>query len=181
MAAMPGMKMAAPSTDAGPAGSRPPSTNADRVDPKSLEGGVNVDNVAVETRSRQAEAGAGLDGDGRRSLRYADLKARDPQPADGLVDRDLEFHLTGNMQRWTWGFDGKKFSQAEAIKLRLGERVRFVLINDTMMEHPIHLHGFLFSLERNRRERTRTERKNPGRHATQRSPSSETPPPGTMQ
>jgi len=51
------------------------------------------------------------------------------------------------MQRWTWGFDGKKFSQVGPIRVKLGERVRFVLINDTMMEHPIHLHGFLFSLE----------------------------------
>jgi FtsP/CotA-like multicopper oxidase with cupredoxin domain len=63
------------------------------------------------------------------------------------AERDLEFRLTGNMERWVWGFDGKKFSEAGPIRLRLGERVRFVLVNDTMMEHPIHLHGFLFALE----------------------------------
>jgi FtsP/CotA-like multicopper oxidase with cupredoxin domain len=61
--------------------------------------------------------------------------------------RDIEFHLTGNMERWSWGFDGKKFSAAPPIKVSLGETVRFVLINDTMMEHPIHLHGFLFTVE----------------------------------
>jgi FtsP/CotA-like multicopper oxidase with cupredoxin domain len=53
-------------------------------------------------------------------------------------DRALEFYLTGNMERFVWGFNGKSFSQNEPIRLKLGERVRFVLINDTMMEHPIH-------------------------------------------
>jgi FtsP/CotA-like multicopper oxidase with cupredoxin domain len=57
------------------------------------------------------------------------------------------FHLTGNMERFIWGFDGKKFFEAPAVRVTRGERVRFTLINDTMMEHPIHLHGFLFSLE----------------------------------
>ncbi len=61
--------------------------------------------------------------------------------------RDITLHLTGNMERFVWGFDGRKFSQAQPIPVRLGERVRFVLINDTMMEHPIHLHGFFFALE----------------------------------
>jgi FtsP/CotA-like multicopper oxidase with cupredoxin domain len=51
------------------------------------------------------------------------------------------------MERWVWGFDGKKFSEAGPVHVKLSERVRFVLINNTMMEHPIHLHGFLFSLE----------------------------------
>ncbi len=149
MATMPGMTILTPSTDGGARGAMAgtPTVNADHADPKSLDGAVNVDNVAMKTESRQAEAGAGLDGDGRRTLRYADLKALNASPDDRPVDRDIEFHLTGNMQRWTWGFDGKKFSQADAIKVRLGERLRFVLINDTMMEHPIHLHGFLFALE----------------------------------
>jgi FtsP/CotA-like multicopper oxidase with cupredoxin domain len=51
------------------------------------------------------------------------------------------------MERWVWGFDGKKFSEAPPVPIKLGETVRFVLINDTMMEHPIHLHGFLFAVE----------------------------------
>jgi FtsP/CotA-like multicopper oxidase with cupredoxin domain len=66
---------------------------------------------------------------------------------EGPPTRELQFHLTGNMERWTWGFDGKKFSEAGPIHVKLGERVRFALINDTMMEHPIHLHGFLFQVE----------------------------------
>jgi FtsP/CotA-like multicopper oxidase with cupredoxin domain len=61
--------------------------------------------------------------------------------------REIILHLTGNMVRFIWGFDAYKFSQAEPIHLKLGERVRFVLINDTMMEHPIHLHGLWSELE----------------------------------
>ena len=144
MATMPGMDMSphAPARAAAPA-----VVNADQIDPARLQGAVNVDNVAMDPQDRLATPGDGLNGNGRRTLVYADLKALAPDDSTQAVDRDLEFHLTGNMQRWSWGFDGKKFSQAKAIPVRLGERVRFVLINDTMMEHPIHLHGFLFSLE----------------------------------
>ena len=124
-----------------------PATNADHVDPQKLPGQVNVDNVAMETQDRQGEPGAGLAEGTRKTLTYADLKSLEPGQDPPPAGRDIEFHLTGNMQRWTWGFDGKKFSQAAPIYVRLGETVRFVLINDTMMEHPINLHGFLFSLE----------------------------------
>jgi FtsP/CotA-like multicopper oxidase with cupredoxin domain len=135
MAKMPGMKKA-----------EVPSSNADGVDPKMMQGQPAVDNVAMETKNRQGEAGTGLDGNGRNVLTYgllAALKTPDTSPPT----RELQFHLTGNMERWTWGFDGKKFSEAEPINIKLGERVRFALINDTMMEHPIHLHGFFFQVE----------------------------------
>jgi FtsP/CotA-like multicopper oxidase with cupredoxin domain len=96
--------------------------------------------------SRLAEAGDGLQDNGRRVLTYADLQAA--TVAEEIVaTRDITLHLTGNMERFIWGFDGEKFSQAQPIPVSLGERVRFVLINDTMMEHPIHLHGFFFALE----------------------------------
>lgn len=125
-----------------------PSSNADGVDPKSLEGQPAVDNVAMETKDRLGEAGDGLDGNGRRNLTYAQLAALNPpMPEDAPPTRQIVFHLTGNMERWTWGFDGKKFSESKPVEVKLGERVRFVLINDTMMEHPIHLHGFLFQVE----------------------------------
>ena len=158
MANMPGMAPAKPATDTMPGmdmshGSMPmenmtpiPSSNADGVDPKTLEGNPNVDNVAMSTRNRLAEAGNGLDGNGRKVLTYADLSAL-TMSDDGPPTREIEFHLTGNMERWTWGFDGKRFSEAGPIPVKLNERVRFVLINDTMMEHPIHLHGFLFQVE----------------------------------
>jgi len=130
-----------------------PTSNADGVDPKSLEGKPSVDNVAMEPRNRLAEAGDGLDGNGRRTLTYADLRSIKPTTQGGPPTRAIEFHLTGNMHRWIWGFNGKKFSEAGPIAVKLGERMRFVLINDTMMEHPIHLHGYLFEVENNQGNR----------------------------
>ncbi len=102
------------------------------------------------SKSRLGEPGTGLQDNGRRVLLYTDLAAVHPDPQMRPVDREIVLHLTGNMQRFIWGFDGRKFSDADPIYVKLGERVRFVLINDTMMEHPIHLHGFLFSLENGR-------------------------------
>lgn len=140
-----------------PAPAKLPSANADGVDVAQLHGTVNVDNLAMTAANHQAEAGTGLDGDGRRTLTYADLEALSPAPDTREPDtrepdprepgRELVFHLTGNMERWTWGFDGKKFSEVGPVRLKLGERLRFVLINDTMMEHPIHLHGLFSELE----------------------------------
>ena len=121
--------------------------NADGVDPKSLTGQPNVDNMAMSAPSRMTEAGTGLDGNHRRVLTYADLRSLNPSALEAPPTREIEFHLTGNMERWTWGFDGKKFSEAAPVQIKLGERVRFVLINNTMMEHPIHLHGFFTVLE----------------------------------
>jgi CopA family copper-resistance protein len=121
--------------------------NADGVDPAQLRGMPSVDHVATQPVNRLAEAGTGLDGNGRRVLTYADLRSVSPREELPSPARDIEFRLTGNMARYEWGFDGKKFSEAGPVRLRLGERVRFVLVNDTMMEHPIHLHGFLFALE----------------------------------
>jgi FtsP/CotA-like multicopper oxidase with cupredoxin domain len=131
---------------------KPPSVNADRIDPISLKGQPQVDNVAISTQDRQGEAGNGLDGNGRLVLTYANLRAL---TSSNMVapTREIEFHLTGNMERWVWGFDGKRFSEAEPIRVKLGERVRFALINDTMMEHPIHLHGFLFEVENGQGDR----------------------------
>jgi FtsP/CotA-like multicopper oxidase with cupredoxin domain len=125
---------------------KPPTENASGVDPATLPGQRWVDNVARMPRNRLAEAGTGLDGNGRRVLTYAQLRARHPTH-NAPPEREIEFHLTGNMQRWVWGFDGKKFSEAPPVRVKLGARVRFVLTNDTMMEHPIHLHGFLFAVE----------------------------------
>jgi CopA family copper-resistance protein len=124
-----------------------PTVNADGVDPKTLAGQPEVDNVAMDPKNRLAEAGDGLDGNGRRNLTYADLRSLSANTDTRPPTRAIVFHLTGNMERWVWGFDGKKFSESAPVRVRLGERVRFILINDTMMEHPIHLHGFLFQVE----------------------------------
>jgi CopA family copper-resistance protein len=149
MTGMEGMQEA-PDVDmphAGRSHSAVPSVNADGVDPRALHGRPFVDNLSEDPHSRLAEGGDGLDGNGRRVLVYADLKALHPDADRRAPAREIEFHLTGNMQRFVWGFDGRKFSEVGPVRVKLGERVRFVLVNDTMMEHPIHLHGFLFSLE----------------------------------
>ena len=109
--------------------------------------GVSVDNVAMMPVGRLNEPGGGLEGNGRRVLTYADLRAATPGTDRRPPGRDIALHLTGNMQRFIWGFDGKSFSEAEPILLKLGERVRFTLINDTMMEHPMHLHGLWSELD----------------------------------
>ena len=114
---------------------------------ENLKGRIAVDNVAMAPISRLGEAGVGLDGNGRRVLRYTDLRATRPGTDKRPPSREITLHLTGNMERYLWGFDGKRFSEAEPIRLALGERVRFTLINDTMMEHPIHLHGLWSELE----------------------------------
>jgi CopA family copper-resistance protein len=143
MTGMKGMDMSGVAMAAAPQA----GTNADGVNPQTLNGAPGVDNVAAHPADRLDEPGTGLENNGRRVLVYTDLKALTPDTDTRAPGRDLEFHLTGNMERWVWGFDGRKFSEAGPIRIKLGERIRFVLINDTMMEHPIHLHGFLFSLE----------------------------------
>jgi CopA family copper-resistance protein len=147
MAKLPGMQAGDQSSIGTSAQDNIPRTNADGVDPMSLTGHPNVDNLAMSAKSRLGEAGDGLDGSIRRVLTYADLRSLKLTTSDGPATREIEFHLTGNMERWVWGFDGKKFSDAGPVQIKLGERVRFVLVNDTMMEHPIHLHGFLTALE----------------------------------
>jgi FtsP/CotA-like multicopper oxidase with cupredoxin domain len=143
MSSMKGMDMSAASRAAAPTA----GPNAPGVDRKPLPGEPDVDHTVAHPTDRLGEPGAGLENNGRRVLVYTDLRALNPDPDTRAPERTLEFHLTGNMERWVWGFDGRKFSQAGPVRIKLGERVRFVLINDTMMEHPIHLHGFLFSLE----------------------------------
>jgi FtsP/CotA-like multicopper oxidase with cupredoxin domain len=111
-----------------------------------FEGPVGVDNIAMMPQDRLADPGGGIP-EGRRVLRYTHLRASkkgaDPRPPS----REITIHLTGNMERFIWGMDGKKFSEAAPILIKPGERVRFTLINDTMMEHPMHLHGQFSELE----------------------------------
>src|SRR6266436_5419339 len=109
--------------------------------------GPEVASVPMSTSPRLHDPGDGLNGNGRRVLTYADLRALYKGVDGRPPTREIILHLTGNMVRFIWGFDAYKFSQAEPIHLKLGERVRFVLINDSMMEHPIHLHGLWSELE----------------------------------
>ncbi|MGN2623474.1 copper resistance system multicopper oxidase [Stutzerimonas balearica] len=93
------------------------------------------------------DPGIGLRDNGRRVLTYADLRSTFADPDGREPSRTIELHLTGHMERFAWSFDGIPFADAEPIRLKYGERVRFVLVNDTMMHHPIHLHGLWSDLE----------------------------------
>lgn len=102
----------------------------------------------METRSRLGEPGAGLGNDGWRVLVYADLKRLMPATDFAAPMREFELHLTGNMERYMWSINGVKFSDAPApIPLQHGERFRLTIVNDTMMAHPMHLHGMFMELE----------------------------------
>jgi len=131
----------------------PPASQTMSHPTQTMEGevplriGPEVVMVAKNPSPRLHDPGDGLNGNGRRVLTYADLRALYRGVDGRQPTREIILHLTGNMERFIWGFDGCKFSQAEPIHLKLGERVRFVLINDTMMEHPIHLHGLWSELE----------------------------------
>ena len=114
--------------------------------PRSERHSVYVDMQAEMPMSRLADPGVGLRDDGRRALVYADLVSLRPLEAP-TPTRTIELHLTGNMERYLWAFDGVPYHEATPIRLALGERVRFVLVNDTMMAHPIHLHGLWSDLE----------------------------------
>ncbi|MDV3437947.1 copper resistance system multicopper oxidase [Pseudomonas otitidis] len=86
--------------------------------------------------------------EGGRVLVYGDLKAMRPDARYRAPDRTIELKLTGNMERYFWSFDGVKYSEAEPIRLRYGERVRFRFVNQTMMNHPMHLHGMWMQLDK---------------------------------
>ncbi len=104
--------------------------------------------VPMETKSRLHEPGTGLENSSRRVLVYTDLKAIKPFEDQRMPERDIELHLTGNMERYMWSIDGKKHSEAsEPIPFHFGERLRLTFVNDTMMEHPMHLHGMWMYLE----------------------------------
>lgn len=103
--------------------------------------------VPMETRSRLGEPGTGLEDTGTRVLVYSDLRSLLPGDDQRPPGREIELHITGNMERYMWGFDGKKFSESKPIVFHHGERLRLTLVNDTMMNHPIHLHGMFMELD----------------------------------
>ena len=111
-----------------------------------LEYGSGVDMRVDTPRTDLDDPGVGLRDNGRRVLTYADIHTIGPS-ISASTDREIELHLTGHMERYIWSFDGQKFSDAEPLRLAHGERVRITLVNDTMMTHPIHLHGMWSELE----------------------------------
>lgn len=106
-----------------------------------------VDMQTMSPTPKLSDPGIGLRNNGRRVLTYADLRSTFPDPDGRAPGRTIELHLTGHMEKFAWSFDGIKFSDAEPLRLKYGERLRITLVNDTMMTHPIHLHGMWSDLE----------------------------------
>ncbi|MCF5668695.1 copper resistance system multicopper oxidase [Pseudomonas lurida] len=106
-----------------------------------------VDMQAMSPTPKLNDPGIGLRNNGRRVLTYSDLKSTFQDPDGREPNRTIELHLTGHMEKFSWSFNGIKFSDAEPLRLKYGERLRITLVNDTMMTHPIHLHGMWSDLE----------------------------------
>jgi FtsP/CotA-like multicopper oxidase with cupredoxin domain len=109
--------------------------------------GPGVEMINPMPMDRTGEPGIGLADVGHKVLVYKDLIALEANPDTRAAEREVEVHLTGAMDRYMWSMDGKTMSEAhDPMPMRAGERVRVTLINDTMMAHPIHLHGHIFEL-----------------------------------
>ena len=106
-----------------------------------------VDMQTMSPTPKLSDPGIGLRNNSRRVLTYADLRSTFIDPDGREPGRTIELHLTGHMEKFAWSFDGVKFSDAEPLRLKYGERLRITLVNDTMMTHPIHLHGMWSDLE----------------------------------
>ena len=151
--AMSGMDHAAPTQNAPAAGEMAgmSMSGMNMRDPENappdMAVGVGVDAIAMDPANRLGERPIGLTTVDHRVLVYTDLVSLQPNKDPRPPSRTMEIHLTGNMERFMWGFDGRKFSElVEPIRFERNERVRVTLVNDTMMAHPIHLHGHFFEL-----------------------------------
>ena len=115
--------------------------------PASENGSPLVDMQTMAPAPKLDDPGIGLRGNGRKALSYSMLRSLFDDPDGRDPGRTVELHLTGHMERFAWSFDGEPFASAEPLRLNYGERTRIVLVNDTMMTHPIHLHGLWSDLE----------------------------------
>ena len=118
----------------------------------SSEYGPSVDARVNMPRTNLDDPGVGLRDNGRRVLTLADLHTIGGSMDTRLPEREIELHLTGNMERYTWSFDGLEFGKSSPVHFRHGERLRVILQNDTMMTHPMHLHGVWSELENDQGE-----------------------------
>lgn len=116
--------------------------------PPDVAVGPGVDMVSANPADRMGDPGLGLDNVGHKVLTYRDLTALEPNDDPRKPSRHMQIHLTGNMERYMWSFDGRKFNAVadQPIRFAYNERIRVKLVNDTMMAHPIHLHGHFFEL-----------------------------------
>ena len=116
--------------------------------PPNVAVGPGIDMVSANPADRMGDPGLGLDKVGHKVLTYRDLTALEANDDPRKPSRHMQIHLTGNMERYMWSFDGRKFNAVadQPIRFAYNERVRVKLVNDTMMAHPIHLHGHFFEL-----------------------------------
>ena len=169
-AAMPGMTMQSPTTSAAPpaadahaghdmsAMSATPALRAPGALPEPTTHGEDTHGVGnamvpMMSVSRLHEPGNGLGKDGRRVLVYTDLRALESRAGFRAPTREVELHLTGNMERFMWAIDGVPFHEAKPIEFMFGERLRLTMVNDSMMNHPMHLHGMWMELENGQGDR----------------------------
>ncbi|MCU7871691.1 MAG: copper resistance system multicopper oxidase [Candidatus Thiodiazotropha sp. (ex Lucinoma borealis)] len=153
---MPGMSMGS-NTDMDMGGYQLSNASSERANPSDFtsgpvhhaasEYGPHVDMRADAPQYRLNDPGVGLRNNGRRVLTYADLKNLRSTHDHREPDREIELHLTGNMGRYMWSINGVKHANAEPLRWKLGERLRITFVNDTMMNHPMHLHGMWSDLE----------------------------------
>ncbi|ACK67585.1 copper-resistance protein, CopA family [Rippkaea orientalis PCC 8801] len=121
--------------------------NDEAVPNTSQDFGVANAGSPMMVQNRLNEPGIGLENTGTRVLVYSDLRNIKPGYDQRKPEREIEIHLTGNMERYMWSFNGKKYSEEKEITFYKGERLRLTFINQTMMEHPIHLHGMWMELD----------------------------------
>lgn len=124
-----------------------PDTASSQVHHARTEYGPSTDARVDTPRTNLDDPGVGLRNNGRRVLTLADLSTIGGPLDSRKPERDIELHLTGNMERYTWSFDGLEFGKSTPVHFRSGERLRVTLHNDTMMTHPMHLHGMWSELE----------------------------------
>jgi len=118
-----------------------------RVRHARTEYGPSTDMRVDTPRTSLDDPGIGLRNNGRRVLTYADLHTIGGPLDPSGPEREIELHLTGNMERYTWSLDGLEFGKSTPVHFRHGERLRVVFVNDTMMTHSMHLHGMWSELE----------------------------------
>ena len=123
------------------------ATAAKTVRHAKTEYGPSTDMRVDTPRTNLDDPGIGLRNNGRRVLTYADLHTIGGPLVARPADREIELHLTGNMERYAWSFDGLEFGKSTPVHFRYGEQLRVILVNDTMMTHPMHLHGMWGELE----------------------------------
>jgi len=133
-------------------GGNPLAVPSNKVRHAKTEYGASVDMRVVMPRTNLDDPGIGLRNNGRRVLTLADLRSLDGIADHQEPEAEIELHLTGNMERYSWSFDGLEFGKSTPVHMKHNQRLRVILQNDTMMTHPMHLHGMWSDLENDQGE-----------------------------